>query len=61
MSNGNDKKDNNNHGNNNDSEPTPLSRRDYEQFREAYDSVHEVKNSMPPPPNPNRGGGQKDE
>lgn len=61
MSNSNDKQNSNNQGNKNNDEPLPLSRRDYEHFREAYDSVNEVKNSMPPPPNPNRGGGQEDE
>lgn len=46
---------------NDESEPVPLSRRDYESFGETYDSAIEVKNSMPPPPNPNRGEGQKEE
>ena len=46
---------------NDESEPVPLSRRDYEGFSEANDSAIEVKNSMPAPPNPNRGEGQKEE
>jgi hypothetical protein len=56
---------NSNNGNtnrqNDESEPTPLSRRDYEVFRDSFDSAIEVKNSMPAPPNPNRGEDPKDE
>lgn len=37
-----------------DSEPIPLIRRDDSDTNYAYDSV--VRNSMPPPPNPNRNG-----
>jgi len=50
------------HDQGNDSGPTPLSRSDdYVNFNETYDSCIEVRNSMPPPPNPNRDGGQKEE
>lgn len=50
---------NNNKGQIQESNPTPLTNRDYVIGNESYDSVNDVKNSMPAPSNPNQGG-QKD-
>lgn len=43
-----------------ESEPIPSSRRDHDDLHKSLDESREIRNSMPPPPNPNRGGGQKD-
>lgn len=62
MSNGNDKQNNGNgSGNTRDNEPVPLNRQDYGDLNKSLGEQPEVRNSMPPPPNPNRGGGQKDD
>ena len=55
----------NNNNDKNDSDHVPLSRRDDPAFgettRTTYDSTFDVKNSLPPPRNPNRDGGSKDD
>ena len=54
---------NQNDQDNDDSGQSPSRRQDqdYADLTKSYRDLNEVRNSMPPPPNPNRDSGEKDD